>query len=53
MTFSPLLICWLVAMFLVMFTPTALLFGAALWRVVSVLIFEIAMLAFIGWLRKQ
>ena len=49
----PLLICWLTAMLLVMLTPVALLFGVDIWRVAIVLIFEVAMLAFIGWLRKQ
>lgn len=49
---NPLLICWLTAMLLVMLTPTALLFDVALWRVLVVEVIEIAMLAFISWLKK-
>lgn len=46
------LACWLVAMLLVMVTPTALLFGVVWWRVVVVLIFELLILAWIGWLKR-
>ena len=49
---TPLLLCWLVAMLLVMLTPVALLFDVALWRVLVVEVVEIAMLAFISWLKR-
>ena len=49
---NPHLICWFVAMLLVIITPTALLFGVDLWRVLIVEIAEIVMLIFVGWLRK-
>ena len=49
---NPLLICWLAAMLLVMLTPVALLFDVAMWRVFTVEIVEIAMLAFISWLKR-
>ena len=49
---NPLLICWLTAMLLVMITPAALLFDVALWRVVVVEVIEIAMLAFVSWLKR-
>jgi hypothetical protein len=49
---NPLLACWLTAMLLILLTPIALLFDVALWRVVVVLVFEVIMLATIGWLRQ-
>lgn len=50
---TPLLLCWLTAMLLVMLTPVALLFDVALWRVLVVEVVEIAMLAFISWLKQR
>jgi len=46
------LACWLAAMLLVMATPMSLLFGVAWWRVLIVLLIELMILAWIGWLKK-
>lgn len=48
---NPLLVCWLAAMLLLLITPVALLFDVDLWRIAVVLVFEIAMIAIIGWLK--
>lgn len=49
---NPYLICWFVAMLLVIVTPTALLFGVDWWRVLVVEVFEIAMVIFIRLIRQ-
>lgn len=49
---NPQTLCWLVAMLLALLTPMALLAGVALWRMLLVLLFELSMLIFLGWLRN-
>ena len=49
---NSLLICSLIAMLLLLFTPVALLLGVDLWRVIVVIVLEVIMLVIIGWLKK-